>query len=96
MPPYVSRLLAAVGDVGATATPTSLLVEPLSEREIAVLRLMAAGLTNREIAISLFVSPETVKKHTSNIYGKLGVRSRTEAAARGRVLDLLNDFDSPG
>ena len=66
------------------------LPEPLSPREQEVLELIAAGLTNREIAGKLVISPETVKKHTGTIYGKLGVRSRTEAAARARELDLLD------
>jgi LuxR family maltose regulon positive regulatory protein len=66
-----------------------LLVEPLSEREIEVLRLVAEGLSNREIALRLFLSPNTVRVHTHNIYGKLGVSSRTQAVARGRALGLL-------
>lgn len=90
MPDYGEKLLAAFRDdlslVKATAAP---LPEPLTDREQEVLKLIAAGLTNREVAEVLVVSPETVKKHTSNIYGKLGVGNRTEAAARGRELDLL-------
>lgn len=72
------------------ASAERMLPELLSQREQEVLHLIAAGLTNREIAEQLVVSPETVKKHTGNIYGKLGVRSRTEAAARARELDLLD------
>jgi LuxR family transcriptional regulator, maltose regulon positive regulatory protein len=72
------------------ASAEQALPEPLSLREQEVLSLIAAGLTNREIAAQLVVSPETVKKHTSAIYGKLGVRSRTEAAAKARDLDLLD------
>jgi ATP/maltotriose-dependent transcriptional regulator MalT len=52
---------------------------------------MAAGLTNREIAEELFISPETVKKHTGSIYAKLGVNHRTQAVARARKLHLLTD-----
>jgi DNA-binding CsgD family transcriptional regulator len=52
---------------------------------------MAAGLTNREIAEELFISPETVKKHTGSIYAKFGVGHRTEAVARARELGILND-----
>ena len=54
-----------------------------------MLQRIAAGLTNPEIAAKLYISAETVKKHTGNIYGKLGVRGRTGAVARARELDLL-------
>jgi LuxR family maltose regulon positive regulatory protein len=76
----------------ASSAPTgasSSLVEPLSDREIEVLQLIAKGLTNPEIASRLYLSLNTVKVHTRNIYGKLGVNNRTQAAARGRVLGLL-------
>jgi LuxR family maltose regulon positive regulatory protein len=69
--------------------PPSPLVEPLSERELEVLQHLADGLSNREIAAKLVLAVTTVKKHASNIYGKLGVRSRTEAVARARDLGLL-------
>jgi LuxR family maltose regulon positive regulatory protein len=65
------------------------LIEPLSERELEVLGLIAEGLTNPEIAARLFLSLNTVKAHTRNIYGKLGVHNRTEAAARARALGVL-------
>jgi LuxR family maltose regulon positive regulatory protein len=87
---YVQRLLEACGDLPA-GNRRQPLPEPLTERETAVLRLLAAGLTNQEIADTLIITAETVKKHASSIYGKLGVRSRTEAAARGRALGLLDD-----
>jgi LuxR family maltose regulon positive regulatory protein len=90
MPDYITRLLAAGGTGLSPAPAEQVLPEPLSLREQEVLQLLAAGLTNREIAKQLVVSPETVKKHTGSIYGKLGVRSRTEAAARARALDLLD------
>jgi LuxR family maltose regulon positive regulatory protein len=64
-------------------------LEPLTDRELEVLQLVAAGLTNREIAGRISISPETVKKHTGNIYGKLGARTRTEAVAIARALDIL-------
>ena len=65
------------------------LVEPLSERELEVLRLVADGLSNGEIAAPLFLAVGTVKAHVHNIYGKLGVQSRTQAIARARELSLL-------
>jgi LuxR family maltose regulon positive regulatory protein len=65
------------------------LPEPLSERELEVLRLLASGKSNRRIASELFVSVGTVKTHTNNLYRKLGARSRTQAVARARELDLI-------
>jgi LuxR family maltose regulon positive regulatory protein len=70
-------------------TPKSKLIESLSERELEVLHLIAAGLTNPEIASRLFLALNTVKAHTRNIYGKLGVNSRTQAVARARALGIL-------
>jgi LuxR family maltose regulon positive regulatory protein len=91
MPDYVGKLLTAVGAATASlAAAETALPEPLSVREQQILELLAAGLTNQEIADKLIISPETVKKHTGNIYGKLGVSNRTEAAARARELDLLS------
>ena len=65
------------------------MVEPLSERELEVLRLIAAGLSNREIADELYIAVGTVKRHINHIYGKLGVHSRTQALVRARELDLF-------
>ncbi|MDQ3865081.1 MAG: LuxR C-terminal-related transcriptional regulator [Actinomycetota bacterium] len=65
------------------------LSEPLSERELEVLRLIALGLSNREIAHELFVAPGTAKRHVHNIYRKLEVRSRTQAIAQARDLNLI-------
>jgi LuxR family transcriptional regulator, maltose regulon positive regulatory protein len=65
------------------------LLEPLSERELEILRLAAEGLTNQEIADRLVLAVGTVKRHTNNIFGKLGVRNRTQAARRARDLGLL-------
>jgi ATP/maltotriose-dependent transcriptional regulator MalT len=70
------------------ATPESL-VEPLSERELEVLTLLASGRTNREIARDLFVAVGTVKTHTNNIYRKLGAKNRADALARARSIKLL-------
>lgn len=60
--------------------PPDRLIEPLSEREADVLRLLAQGLTNKDIAQTLILSVRTVEAHLRSVYGKLGVRSRTEAA----------------
>jgi len=71
-------------------------VEPPSPAELAVLRLLASELTQREIGSELFLSMNTVKTHTRNLYGKLGVRSREEAVRQANVLGLLVCADSPG
>jgi LuxR family maltose regulon positive regulatory protein len=92
MSDYVEKLLTACGsDLSSSPTSAEIaLPEPLTPREREVLHLVAAGLSNREIADKLIVSPETVKKYAGTIYGKLGVHNRTEAAARARELDLLD------
>jgi len=61
----------------------------LSDRELELLSLIAGGLSNREVAAKLVLTEGTVKWHLSNIYGKLGVSSRTQAVARARELQLL-------
>lgn len=66
------------------------LPEPLSQRELEVLQLVAEGLTNQQIATRLVISIRTVKKHIENIHGKLGVQNRTQAATRARSLGLLD------
>ncbi len=63
--------------------------EPLSERELEILRLLAQGLTNREIAQRLYLAEGTVKNYVTNILGKIGARDRTQAALRARELRLL-------
>jgi len=95
-PDYSRRLLAAFpvaepeqADPSKAQAPKSELVEPLSDRELEVLQLIAEGLTNQEIADRLFLSLNTVKVHTRNIYGKLGVNSRTQAVARARAWGIL-------
>jgi LuxR family maltose regulon positive regulatory protein len=69
-------------------SPSSL-IEPLSERELEVLPLLAAGQTYQEMARSLCVSTNTIKTHLKNIYGKLAVHNRRDAVARARELQLL-------
>jgi LuxR family maltose regulon positive regulatory protein len=64
-------------------------VEDLSKREIEVLALIARGCSNQEIAVELVLSLYTVKSHARSIFSKLGVRNRTEAVARARLLGLL-------
>ncbi|MAT45668.1 MAG: hypothetical protein CL609_25330 [Anaerolineaceae bacterium] len=65
------------------------LVEPLTTRELEVLQLLASGLTNRQIAVQLSLSVNTIKMYTSQVYSKLNVNRRTEAVARARELDIL-------
>jgi LuxR family maltose regulon positive regulatory protein len=93
---YATRLLAAFPGADAGLSPPARyapreqpLVEPLSDRELEVLRLVAAGLTNREVGETLFIEVSTVKSHTNSIYGKLGVKNRTQAVARAQELGLV-------
>ena len=65
------------------------LIEPLTSRELEILRLIEAGLTNREIAAELIIATGTVKTHAHNIYGKLGASRRTQAIALARDLKIL-------
>ncbi len=83
---YALHLLNALGETAAAPQP---LIEPLSERELEVLQHVAAGYSNQEIAQELVLAESTVKKHIHNIYGKLGVGSRTQAIAQARELGLL-------
>jgi LuxR family maltose regulon positive regulatory protein len=67
----------------------NMLIDPLSQRELKILQLIALGLSNREIGERLFIALDTVKGHNRNIFDKLQVQSRTEAIARARELGLL-------
>lgn len=95
-PEYASKLLAAFPIEDQKKTEPSpqkgqqTLFEPLSAREIEVLQLIAQGITNQKIASKLFISPNTVKVHTRNIYGKLAVNTRMEAVAKARVLGVIS------
>jgi LuxR family maltose regulon positive regulatory protein len=86
---YLARLLASVAQEATAPTADERLPEPLSERELEVLALIASGRSNREIAAKLFVSTSTVKTHIHRLYRKLGARSRTQAIARAREVDFL-------
>lgn len=93
MPDYTQKLLDAF-DTTLASTQVSAnqaLIEPLSDREIEILQLVADGLSNREISDRLYLALSTVKGHNRNIYGKLGVSRRTEAVALARELGLLQD-----
>src|SRR6266568_1135877 len=94
VPGYVATLLRVFGEQNASGLPLasarpSVLVEPLTERERDVLRLLLEGASNREIAQRLVLSVNTVKRHVYNLCGKLGVQSRTQAISRARDLNLL-------
>jgi LuxR family maltose regulon positive regulatory protein len=88
-PEYIGRILAALGVTGTRTANQGHLVEPLSPRELEVLHLVTAGLSNRQIAEQLVISTGTAKTHVHNICGKLGARNRTEATARASELGLV-------
>ncbi len=94
MPSYPAKLLAVFeaespGGAASGRSRSHPLVEPLSPREMEVLRLIAEGLSNQEIGGRLYLALDTVKGHCRIIFDKLGVRRRTEAVARARELGLL-------
>jgi LuxR family maltose regulon positive regulatory protein len=97
-PDYAAKLLAAipVDKSGETPSPQlpgpsapQPLIEPLTERELAILRLMAVDLSHREIAQELYLSVNTVKWHSTHIYSKLGVHRRADAVARAQELNIV-------
>ena len=67
----------------------------LNERELEVLRLLASGMSNKEIAEALFIAVGTVKWHASHIYTKLGVKNRGQAVAKARELQLISNSTNP-
>ena len=87
---YVKKLLDRLQPDSDGQSPNQLLFEPLSERELEVLNLMANGRTNQAIADELFIALSTVKKHINNTYGKLNVPNRTQAINRARTLGILS------
>lgn len=94
-PDYIGKLLGESQKEKATLSTTEhspsiqLLIEPLSDRELEVLQLIAQGLSNREISERLYLALSTIKGHNRNIFDKLEVQRRTEAVARARELGLL-------
>jgi LuxR family maltose regulon positive regulatory protein len=94
---YIERLLLAFrtgseqreGGEQSTASRVAGLVEPFSERELEVIRLLSTGLSNKEIAVRLFVALSTIKWHVNNIYGKLNAKNRTQAISRARDLGMV-------
>ncbi len=95
MPDYTDKLLAAFeaekqkSEDKPDLPPAQPLIEPLSQRELKILQLIAQGLSNREIGERLFLALDTIKGHNRKIFDKLQVQSRTEAIARARELGLL-------
>jgi len=89
-PSVAAKVVAEFARLGESSTPKPQpLIEPLSDREIEILKLLAHGDSNKEIAAALFIAEGTVKNHVTNILGKLGVRDRTQAALKAKELGLL-------
>jgi LuxR family maltose regulon positive regulatory protein len=95
-PAYVSQLVAATAKRATRASSSQHLVDPLSERELDVLRMLGGELGGPDIARQLSVSLNTVRSHTKNIYAKLGVSNRREAVREGRKLHLIAGGQQPG
>jgi LuxR family maltose regulon positive regulatory protein len=90
LPDYGNRVLALLGGSAQPGQPLArMLAEPLTTRELQVLRLLAAGLSSREIAAELVVTVSTAKAHARHIFEKLDVHNRTQAAALARELHLV-------
>ncbi|MFT7585892.1 MAG: LuxR family maltose regulon positive regulatory protein [Cellvibrionaceae bacterium] len=83
---HIGRIQAAFLPVATTHQD---LIDPLAKRELKILHLIAAGLSNPEIADQLIIATGTVARHTNNIFGKLAVRNRTEATLQAKALNLI-------
>ena len=89
-PSVAAKVVAEFARLTEQKLPSSqTLVEPLSERELEIVALVANGASNKEIAAQLFIAEGTVKNHLTNILGKLGVRDRTQAALKAKELGLI-------
>jgi DNA-binding NarL/FixJ family response regulator len=89
-PSVAAKVVAEFARIGKPASERPApLAEPLTARELEILRLLAAGQSNREIANHLYITEGTVKNHVTEILGKLGVHDRTQAALKARDLGLL-------
>ncbi len=88
-PSVAAKVVAEFNRLSVQLPPVQPLVEPLSEREIEILSLIASGSSNKEIAGLLFITEGTVKNHVTNILGKLDVRDRTQAALKAKDLKLI-------
>ena len=87
---YLARLQRAFGTGRPAPDPVPVgIVDPLTSRELEVLKMLAAGRSNQAIACELVVTLDTVKKHVGHVLGKLGAANRTEAVARARELSLI-------
>ncbi len=91
VPDYLDKLLAAFGTTAQVSSPplAAVLIDPLSEREREILRLIAAGLSTHEIADELVIVVGTVRNHIKHIYSKLDAHSRLQAVEHARTLNLL-------
>ena len=87
---YVTRILSAFEPAARKPKQVDGLVEPLTEREMEVLRSISEGCSNPEIAGRLFISPNTLKAHSQNIFMKLNVHNRLQAVNRARELGLID------
>lgn len=89
-PSVAAKVVAEFNRLTTPLPKPSELTEPLSDRELEILQLVATGASNKEIATQLYIAEGTVKNHLTNILGKLGVRDRTQAALKAHELGLLS------